>query len=85
LVSASYQYSRFAVLPHQHPYAWLEEQLRELYRDITHAKNRRTEEYFLGTILLANAADGRQSIINGQSRFLLLKSSFFWSFSWHLN
>jgi uncharacterized protein with ParB-like and HNH nuclease domain len=62
--------SRFAVPSHQRPYAWQEEQVRELYRDITDAKNRTTEEYFLGTIVLANAPEGRQSIIDGQQRLV---------------
>ena len=62
--------SRFSVPPHQRPYAWLDEQVRELYRDITDAKNRTTEEYFLGTIVLANATENRQSIIDGQQRLV---------------
>jgi hypothetical protein len=62
--------SRFAVPPHQRPYAWQEEQVRELYRDISDAKNRTTEEYFLGTIVLANGPEGRQSIIDGQQRLV---------------
>jgi uncharacterized protein DUF262/uncharacterized protein DUF1524 len=70
LESASFKNSRFSVPPHQRPYAWLEEQVRELYRDITDAKNRTTEEYFLGTIVLANAAENRQSIIDGQQRLV---------------
>jgi hypothetical protein len=62
--------SRFSVPPHQRPYAWQQEQVQELYRDVTDAKNRKSEEYFLGTIVLANGPDGRQSIIDGQQRLV---------------
>ncbi|WP_454624848.1 DUF262 domain-containing protein [Bradyrhizobium cenepequi] len=62
--------SRFTVPPHQRPYAWVEEQVNDLYRDINDAQKRKSEEYFLGTIVLATAEDGRLSIIDGQQRLV---------------
>jgi len=41
--------SRFSVPPHQRPYAWLEGEVMDLYRDINDALKRNKEEYFLGT------------------------------------
>lgn len=62
--------SRFTVPPHQRPYAWVEEQVNDLYRDINDAQKRKNEEYFLGTIVLATADDNRLSIIDGQQRLV---------------
>ena len=62
--------SRFTVPPHQRPYAWVEEQVNDLYRDINDAQKRKGEEYFLGTIVLAKADDNRLSIIDGQQRLV---------------
>lgn len=62
--------TRFTVPPHQRPYAWVEEQVNDLYRDINDAQKRKSEEYFLGTIVLASADDGRVSIIDGQQRLV---------------
>ena len=45
--------SIFSVPPHQRPYAWLEGQVMDLYRDINDALKRDKEEYFLGPIILA--------------------------------
>jgi hypothetical protein len=62
--------SRFAVPPHQRPYAWLDEQINDLYRDINDALKRKTEEYFLGTVVLAESDEARVSIIDGQQRLV---------------
>ncbi len=62
--------SRFTVPPHQRPYAWVEEQVNDLYRDIADAQKRKTEEYFLGTIVLANTSESRLSIVDGQQRLV---------------
>ena len=53
--------TRFSVPPHQRPYAWVEEQVNDLYSDINDVQKRKSEEYFLGTIVLASADDGRVS------------------------
>ena len=39
--------TRFSVPTHQRPYAWLEGQVTDLYRDINDALKRNKEEYFL--------------------------------------
>lgn len=63
--------SRFLVPPHQRPYAWGEPQILDLFRDINDAKVRKKdEEYFLGTVVLADGSDGRESIIDGQQRLV---------------
>lgn len=63
--------SRFSVPPHQRPYAWGDEQILDLYRDINDAKNRAAdEEYFLGTVVFAAGEEARKSIIDGQQRLV---------------
>jgi hypothetical protein len=62
---------RFSVPPHQRPYSWIDEQINDLYRDINDAVKRKAEEYFLGTIVLAEAEDNRLSIIDGQQRLVM--------------
>jgi hypothetical protein len=63
--------SRFVVPPHQRPYAWGDQQIDDLYRDINDAlKRSKNEEYFLGTVVLANGEDSRESIIDGQQRLV---------------
>jgi hypothetical protein len=58
--------SRFTVPPHQRPYAWVEEQVNDLYRDINDAQKRKSEEYFLGTIVLATTEDIRRMTCQGR-------------------
>lgn len=63
--------SRFVVPPHQRPYAWGDTQIEDLYRDINDAlKRSKHEEYFLGTVVLADGEDNRESIIDGQQRLV---------------
>lgn len=63
---------RFSVPPHQRPYAWLDAQINDLYRDIYDALRRTAEEYFLGTIVLAKTVDSRLSVIDGQQRLVTI-------------
>lgn len=59
---------RLAVPLYQRPYAWTQEQVLDLFRDIADAINRRAGEYFLGTIVVTRSDAGPQTIIDGQQR-----------------
>jgi hypothetical protein len=60
---------RLAVPSHQRPYAWTEEQVTDLFRDLADAINNRAGEYFLGTIVITRSdGGGPQLIIDGQQR-----------------
>ncbi|MCL2713611.1 MAG: DUF262 domain-containing protein [Alphaproteobacteria bacterium] len=62
--------TRFTVPPHQRSYSWTGKQVDDLYRDIKDAEMRQSEEYSLGTIVLAGGDDGRLRIIDGQQRLV---------------
>lgn len=63
--------SRLVVPIHQRPYAWGDDQVDDLFRDINDALKRdKKEEYFLGTVVLANSESDRESIIDGQQRLV---------------
>jgi hypothetical protein len=62
---------RLAVPPYQRPYAWERPQVQELFQDIREAERRdKSDEYFLGTVVLTKDSDGFLSIVDGQQRIV---------------
>jgi uncharacterized protein with ParB-like and HNH nuclease domain len=63
---------RLIVPPNQRSYAWEEQNVRELLQDLNAAMNsgaNGSQEYFLGTIVLVDAEDGKPAqISDGQQR-----------------
>jgi len=56
------------VPPYQRPYAWSDEQITELLRDLSDAIRRKEAEYFLGTVVLTKNNDREHAVIDGQQR-----------------
>ncbi len=52
----------------QREYAWEEKQVGDLFRDLSDAKSRDGEEYFLGMIVVTPDAKGTPLIVDGQQR-----------------
>ena len=66
--------AKFAVPEFQRSYAWTEDDVRALIRDLSEAMDREEEEYFLGAILLmrGNKEGDRLQIVDGQQRLATL-------------
>lgn len=61
--------SRLVVPDHQRPYAWGVTEVEELFRDFSDAiKRSKSDEYFLGTIVLSRSGGDRKLIVDGQQR-----------------
>ena len=59
---------RLKVPPYQREYAWTDEEVRQLYEDLTNAKLE-GKDYFLGTIVTINMGDASPlEIVDGQQR-----------------
>lgn len=56
------------VPPYQRSYAWREENVQELFYDITKAIDENRQEYFIGSIVIAQPQDGHPEIVDGQQR-----------------
>ena len=57
------------VPPYQRLYAWTEEQVNDLFRDLADSIRKNESEYFLGTVVLTRGGStGSQAIIDGQQR-----------------
>lgn len=64
------QTTKFSVPSHQRAYAWEDEQIEDIFRDIHDAQKKKGGEYFLGTVVLSSEDDGRKLIIDGQQRLV---------------
>lgn len=64
---------KYIIPTFQRPYSWTEEQLLQLYYDITNAFEN-GEDYFLGNIILAKSRTDKSilEIIDGQQRMVTL-------------
>lgn len=60
--------TRLRVPIHQRSYAWQEEHVADLYQDLTKAIRDNEPEYFLGSMVLIRAIDGRLEVNDGQQR-----------------
>lgn len=56
------------VPPNQRAYSWTDEQVEDLFKDLSDAIRERNVEYFLGTVVLTTSEDGPHSVIDGQQR-----------------
>lgn len=56
------------VPPYQRAYSWTDEQVEDLFKDISDAIRERNAEYFLGTVVLTTNKDGSHAVIDGQQR-----------------
>jgi uncharacterized protein with ParB-like and HNH nuclease domain len=61
---------KLSVPIYQRAYAWTDEQVTELLKDLSDAIITRSEEYFLGTVVLTKGQAGRQMVIDGQQRLV---------------
>jgi hypothetical protein len=59
---------RLSVPPNQRSYAWEEEHVSALLQDISEAIANKTEDYFVGTIVLVSSDTAEPSIVDGQQR-----------------
>ena len=64
------QTSKFSVPSHQRAYAWKDEQILDLFRDINDSLKHGSGEYFLGTVVLSNENNSRKIVIDGQQRLV---------------
>lgn len=77
--------SRYVIPEYQRPYAWGEEECKQLYYDITNAFKEASfkiesddscvyDDYFLGTIILARPVNDKSStnVVDGQQRMITL-------------
>ncbi|MBB2165231.1 DUF262 domain-containing protein [Gluconacetobacter sp. 1b LMG 1731] len=69
-IGALLKQQRLAVPTYQRPYTWEIEHVKELFKDIIDAKQKKHDQYFLGTVVLTNADDSIKSIIDGQQRIV---------------
>ena len=58
----------FVVKAPQRRYKWTKDQVKQLWKDICNAREKKLPWYFLGTLLLEPLSDQRVSIIDGQQR-----------------
>ncbi|MDI2090127.1 DUF262 domain-containing protein [Commensalibacter oyaizuii] len=70
-VGALLKQQRLAVPSYQRSYKWELQQVKELYQDIIDAKNKKSEQYFLGTVVITKSEhDNIKNIIDGQQRIV---------------
>jgi len=60
--------SRLIVPPNQRAYAWSEEEVIELFQDLSQAVRKNEPDYFLGTIVLTQGEGGVLLVSDGQQR-----------------
>lgn len=60
--------SRFTVPSYQRPYVWTEDDVLKLLNDIQLAFMAKEDEYFIGTTLSCQLAEGHYELIDGQQR-----------------
>src|SRR5207248_9860789 len=66
---------QFEIPPYQRPYAWEEEQARELLNDLLDAMDNRDSSgglYYLGSIVLELPTEAQARVIDGQQRLTTL-------------
>lgn len=73
LLDGTSKIEQFRIPPFQRPYAWTTDQTEQLFDDLLNAFNapqreKMDEEYFLGTIILAQNKDKGYDVIDGQQR-----------------
>ena len=56
------------VPPYQRAYSWTDEQVEDLFKDLSDAIREHNAEYFLGTVVLTTNKDGSHAVIDGQQR-----------------
>lgn len=60
---------RYIEVPqYQRAYSWADEQVEDLFKDLSDAIRERNAEYFLGTVVLTTNKDGPHAVIDGQQR-----------------
>lgn len=63
--------TRFSVPHYQRPYSWTEIQVNDFCKDLGDAVSKKSEDYFLGTIVTTRSGEeGRRMIIDGQQRLV---------------
>jgi hypothetical protein len=67
-IAAQLQGRVLAVPIYQRPYSWAGEPVSEFWSDLRSAFEKKSPEYFLGTIVLTRHTNGRDMIIDGQQR-----------------
>ena len=60
--------SRFTVPDHQRDYSWTEDELEQLFEDVTNAKGASQEEYFIGLLVFLSKGSREFGILDGQQR-----------------
>jgi hypothetical protein len=60
--------NRLAVPLNQREYSWEEKQISDLFQDLSGAINDNKPDYFLGTIVLTRAPNGKLEVVDGQQR-----------------
>jgi Protein of unknown function DUF262/Protein of unknown function (DUF1524) len=61
---------QFNVPPYQRPYAWTDDEVTDLLKDMSDAITKNSPEYFLGTLVIAKPTGDRYVIIDGQQRLV---------------
>ena len=68
--------ARYAVPIYQRSFAWGQDEIEELWEDISSAAGRQDKDYFLGTIVLHKKDSGPHEIIDGQQRLICVSMVF---------
>jgi hypothetical protein len=68
--------ARYAVPTYQRSFAWGQDEIEELWEDISSAATRGDRDYFLGTLVLHKRDGAPQEIIDGQQRLICISMVF---------
>jgi uncharacterized protein with ParB-like and HNH nuclease domain len=68
--------ARYAVPIYQRSFAWGQDEVEELWEDLSSAALRKDKDYFLGTIVLHKKDSGPHEIIDGQQRLICVSMVF---------
>ncbi len=60
--------NRFVVPDHQRDYSWAEDEIEQLFSDVSEAISSRQDEYFIGLMVFMPKAQRELSILDGQQR-----------------
>lgn len=61
---------RLSVPLYQRPYTWERPHVKQLFDDITNAKEKNSQQYFVGTVVLTKKDNEIKNIIDGQQRIV---------------
>lgn len=64
--------SRYVIPLYQRNYAWGEDQIEALFQDIYEAWNSKTEQYYIGSLVVLKRRNGDYEVIDGQQRLTTL-------------